>query len=668
MSEPTDQPLSQLVEFLKNEKELEQTGKEVPANYDKLHLVGYALEIGYDTATIITSDPYKVNVGGIPRNSFLIMVPEDYEKFSPNFILLQVLDASETPLKKEVQQTYFELHKKSMPELDRFTQSELQWGALETSVLGMFYLNPQNEKVIEFSHDLVNYVSAHKYRVYSPSKEVLEIITNALIPNENQFPIGKLRTTENRFPINEKSFPEVYVKVSTKDFLGSRTALFGKTRLGKSNTIKIIAESIIVTTQGQKVGQLIFDIDGEYANDNPQDDSKSISGAYAQFCEVYSFNPKNPSQRAFKMNFYENPEESIKILRDLLEDDKQTSNYIKNFSNLELISVVDINRIEEDRGEQIRLRRQILMYWAILSKAGFEINFEQLNRIIPVSSPNNRSGLRFREDLLDAAYQLARVPRPAQISSMPQLINEFEVIESYKRHRSALPALLISEGSGDPLFGQQENALLYFLNPKSGSGPLILSPYRKYHSQEGSDSVNEIISHLDNGKTVIIDLSNAHPSVLEYFSKKLARGVFQHQEEKFVENRLEKDEYIQLYFEEAHNLFPKEEDSKNTDIYKRIAKEGAKFHIGMVYSTQSVTTISPDLLAQTENFFIAHLSSQDEVKALIKTNIFFEGYQRDILKAKTVGYLRIITHSHRFVIPVQIKKFDLKQKSDTSGT
>jgi hypothetical protein len=52
---------------------------------------------------------------------------------------LRVLDAADTPLTGEVQQTYFELQKKSMPELDVFTQSELQWGALKTGVLGMFY-------------------------------------------------------------------------------------------------------------------------------------------------------------------------------------------------------------------------------------------------------------------------------------------------------------------------------------------------------------------------------------------------------------------------------------------------------------------------------------------------------------------------------------------------
>jgi len=660
---PDSTVLQPVLEFLKKEKEFENAGKDDPSNYDKMRFVGYALDIAYDKITIITSDRYKINVGGIPRNSFLIMIPEKYEEYPPHFVLLQVLDASETPLKKEVQMTYFELHKKSMPELDRFTQNELQWGALETNVLGMFYINTKEDNKLEFSHDLVNYVSAHKYRVYSPPKDILEIVSNALIPTINQFSIGRLRSTENKFPINENSFPEVEIKVSTKDLLGARTALFGKTRLGKSNTVKIIVKSIIETTRDKKVGQLIFDIDGEYANDNPQDGSRSIGSMYEESCEIYSFKPKNQRQKQLQMNFYENPEESIQILRDLLQDDRRGSDYIKNFSNTPLVSFDEI-RATQDVGEQIRYKRRILMYWAILSKAGFEINIQRLTSLIPFNRENT-SGLRFRAELLDAAYNLARQTRPASIDTLPQLITEFEKVELYRRLRQHDPALFLST-SGDDLLEPEDLALLYYLIPKTGTGPSMLASYRKYHSSSGNNSVTEIIDLLDDGKTVIMDLSHAHPSVLTYFSKKLTHAVFLHQQQKFVEDRLGTEEFIQLYFEEAHNLFPKEEDDYLDEIYKRIAKEGAKFHIGMIYSTQSVTTIDPDLLAQTENFFIAHISSQDEVRALVKNNIFFENYERDILRAITVGYLRIMTRSHRFVIPVQIDKFESNELENES--
>jgi DNA helicase HerA-like ATPase len=160
---------------------------------------------------------------------------------------------------------------------------------------------------------------------------------------------------------------------------------------------------------------------------------------------------------------------------------------------------------------------------------------------------------------------------------------------------------------------------------------------------------------LDSGETVILDLGNANPEVMIYFSEELSRAVFAHQVNKFTNNWLG-NHFVQLYFEEAHNLFPRKEE-EITKIYSRFAKEGAKYHIGMVYSTQSPTTVYKDLLAQTENFFVAHLSSQEEVNALAKLNVAYEGLKDDILQAKTVGYVRMLTRSHRFVVPVQAGRF-----------
>jgi hypothetical protein len=165
-------PLRALKDFLDKEVALE-TAKQ----YDDMRFVGYVLDINYDTVTIITSDPFKMAVGGVPRNSLLIMTPAVQEKIiTPHFTLLRVLDAAPTPLSKDTQQTYFELQKKSMPELDIFTQSELQWGALNTGVLGMFYPHPEKQDMVEFSGDMNNFVSAHKYRVYAPDDAILNLV------------------------------------------------------------------------------------------------------------------------------------------------------------------------------------------------------------------------------------------------------------------------------------------------------------------------------------------------------------------------------------------------------------------------------------------------------------------------------------------------------------
>lgn len=643
-------PMRILQTFLEQEKANLQA-----KNYDNMRFVGYVLEIGYNIVTIITSDPYKIAVGGVPRNSLLIMVPENHNKLPLHFTLLRVLESAPTPLSKEVQQTYFELQKKSMPELDIFTQSELQWGALKTGVLGMFYPHPEEINEIEFSGDLNNFVSAHKYRVYAPDENLLELITNSMVPKENRFSLGSLRLTECRLPLPNKSLPVVTAYVSTKDFIGARTAMFGKTRLGKSNIVKLIAQSLIETTaKSKEVGQLIFDINGEYANNNPQDGSCSLKSGYPNYCIVYALTPKKSTiSKPLKLNFYEQPESSHQIIGSLLRQDGRASGYIQSFISVELPSIEEIKHLSPG-SSQIRALRKIQIFWAILSKAGYSVDEKRLLSKAPTGKIANKFNPGFSKNLRKSAYSFENINSfPMFPNTLNKLVKELEVINRFRRGNPN--NINLTTDSGNSLFDPNDIALLEYLEPQSGrSGTTLIQPYRKYHDQNAGNFVKEILKHLDDGKTVILDLGNANPEVMEYFSKELSMAVFRHQVDKFSNDRLGKH-YIQLYFEEAHNLFPRTEDI--TTIYSRFAKEGAKYHIGMVYSTQSPTTINRDLLAQTENFFIAHISSQDEVNALANVNIAFDSLKEDILKAKTVGYIRMLTRSHRFVVSVQANKF-----------
>ena len=232
-----DNPLSVLRTFLENQDKLEMARQT-----DKWRFIGYVLELGYDNAKIITSDPYKIAVGGIPRGSFLIMTPNNPGNLSVHFTLLRVTGVTTTPLSNQVQQTYFELHKKSMPELDVWTQGELQWGALDCDVLGMFYAEPTNQKRLSFSGDVNNVVSAHRYRVFSPDDELLKLIINGTVKLEQRFEIGILRTMECQ--LTTISTNPIPVNISMMDFKGCRTSMFGKTRLGKSNVVKLLAQGM----------------------------------------------------------------------------------------------------------------------------------------------------------------------------------------------------------------------------------------------------------------------------------------------------------------------------------------------------------------------------------------------------------------------------------------
>lgn len=651
-------PLRVLKDFLDAETANEQAKK-----YGDMRFVGYVLDIGYDNLTIITSDPFKIAVGGVPRNSLLIMAPANFESFPPHFTLLRVLESAPTPLSKDVQQTYFELQKKSMPELDIFTQSELQWGALKTAVLGMFYPHPERQDAIEFSGDLNNFVSAHKYRVYAPNDSLLDLIINSLVPSATRFHIGDLRLTECRLPLPNKPLPNVKVSVSTDDFIGCRTAMFGKTRLGKSNVVKLIVQSLIETKPD--VGQLIFDINGEYANDNPQDDNRSIASAYPDRCIVYALTqkPATPS-KPLKLHFYQTPSSSLPILASLLSQSGRASGYIQSFSSVELPDL-DVVRSMPAGNEKVRAIRKIQIYWATLHRAGFAVDENDLRSGAPTGRPASRFNPGFSDALRTAAYAAARVATsPAAPDTLDALVRELSVIARFRRDHPNDQNL--TTGSGNQLFDPNDIALLEFLEPQPGrSGTSLLQPFRIYHDPSAGNFVDEIIQLLDDGHTVILDLGNANPTVMAYFSDELSRAVFNHQVDKFSNNRLGRH-FVQIYFEEAHNLFPRDNDV--TSIYSRFAKEGAKYHIGMVYSTQSPSTINKDLLAQTENFFVAHLSSRDEAATLAKLNIAYESMQEDILVAKTPGYVRMLTRSHRFVASVQARRFSPPLRSNSAST
>ena len=67
------------------------------------------------------------------------------------------------------------------------------------------------------------------------------------------------------------------------DFLARRTGVFGMTRTGKSNTVKQLVSVVMRTSAqcGLKIGQIIYDLNGEYANANQQDKG-SIAEVYPQ--------------------------------------------------------------------------------------------------------------------------------------------------------------------------------------------------------------------------------------------------------------------------------------------------------------------------------------------------------------------------------------------------
>src|SRR4051794_41399883 len=110
------------------------------------------------------------------------------------------------------------------------------------------------------------------------------------------------------------------------------------------------------------------------------------------------------------------------------------------------------------------------------------------------------------------------------------------------------------------------------------SGYLKLRSIAALHTETvGKPFEEEIIEELRKGRIVIVDLSQGDPEIQRLYSERICRHVFADAMARFVGNR--PNNFVQFYFEEAHYLFPRTEDRDLSQIYNRIAKEGAKLNL-----------------------------------------------------------------------------------------
>jgi hypothetical protein len=687
-----------------NERRQDDRKAEVKQLFEKLiqpeQQIGDLYSINYETARVIVHDFARQKVGGIPSLSFLIATRVnldteiDFKAEDSSFILLRVMDSASLPQDGEAERIRVETAQRVSGEdlnwdqqgaMDARTRNYLSYAGVKCRIIGTFYFeedsqNSEAELNLKFGSDISNYYPNRGLKVYKPNGSALEQIVNYCDPSTLKSHIEKYNNSERvklgqvRYASTNRKYQQidnVPVYIYPADLLSQKSALFGMTRTGKSNTTKIIAKSVYELRTNEnlddtplRIGQIIFDPNGEYANENVQDNNSALKNIWqfnpgaAKDDEVATYgltgHPNDPDRNLMLLNFFTDENLAIgkSIIDSILSEDKTT--YIRNF-----VQVAFEQPDQGDRSALTRYNRRVLAYRAVLARAGFQVPQNVRANTSRLFNQQLIQALQNYEGDNEAEFQSAAQIFQNQNPSWQQLANAFESLDKFMRERNSgyndFESNYVNRPNGSVERWADEDfkkILGIFQYP---NGTRKIGKAAEQHSADTSrDYAEDIYNHLVQGKLVIIDQSSGEPELNKSSAERIMWHIFRENQRAFRNG--DNPPEILVYVEEAHNILPAGSDLDLSDVWVRTAKEGSKYKLGMVYATQEVSSIQKNILKNTANWFISHLNNTDETKELCKY-YDFQDFEPSIRRAQDKGFLRVKTLSNLFVIPVQVELF-----------
>ncbi|MHB9028501.1 MAG: ATP-binding protein [Candidatus Latescibacterota bacterium] len=657
---------------------MELTGAQVIENGRNLaHFIGRIYYLDYEKACVLVSDYWRDRVMGIPQGAFLLAY-YDRDETPGEILLLRTLRPIALPSGDDrisgMMKYYGDELRPHLEGKEGFPSWEFSFSGLECRILGAFYKDRDSagREALEFGSGAENIHAPASYAVYKPSGDVLEMIVQWRTDGQAgetavEFEIGALRYRFRDW-VSSLDGTDAPVSINPGDFPGKLTGIIGGGENGRANTSKVILETIgalsrlseydhlpettfsptleAFNTSGAPyypIGQIVFGASGAFEEDAPESGAAPLRDLFERGLTRFSLVEKT-GHIVLKVNFYEDVLLGFELAKSFLAEDD--SDYVRNFTQANLTPPED----DIDFGSRTRWARKRAAYLCCLYRAGFQ--------------PPPAFRIRFQgNNVLDKMVRSDGSIRPSESITFQQAVNWFSTV--WDNYNSEYFHNYKDTHDGREWADEDLKAILVFLTRKRiPGGNAYVSGYRKLNGLLGLHAVapekpfhRTILEKVREGGAVIVDLSRGDPGIGQAYTEIISREIFNDSMVRFI--RSLPNNFIQFYFEKAHELFPREGNPAGVSVYDRIAREGRKLRLGMTWLSPQITGLSEQVLANTRNWLVSRLPCEDELAALEK-HIGLRDFSPAITHTAPGEDSEAVwmkTESSPYILPVKMHRF-----------
>ena len=473
--------------------------------------------------------------------------------------------------------------------------------------------------------------------VYLASKEELnKILGNDLEINENNFIIGELS--------NKKGY---YPKINIDNFFTTHISILGNTGSGKSTTIKTIirklSEKIDEHFKKENINFYIFDIHNEYTNIKAELSNKTSLDEISIPLELLKKEdwlnlvlPSSAVQLPILIN-------TLK-LGNLLENSQAgLTDWIKVYCAKKLYG--------SQQTDAVTKRTKIISFLS-------EIDDENIKKSL--SSYNSQFGNFSKEE---EKYFLDSLDNYIGASNAEEFLYEnlrdAEIsIKDIMNLKIALDTILsIEEAKGG-------NQIRNYCSPLVTRIDNLINQYSKTlfsNDEKKLKKFNLLLEHKDKAFE-IINCSGYDNHDLLFITSFILNNIYEREKnnrKSGIKN------LIHFIFDEAHTYI-----SENTDVtsfnpiavFEKIAKEGRKFGIFMILSSQRPSELSKTVLSQCNNFILHRIRNNIDLEQMRKSIPYILDAQLLRLSYLKTGHALVVGEGFNIQLELKIHN-DIEDKS-----